>query len=182
MIAGLAVGNAQPARLITAPTRPAAATAELAVANAQPVATGGPAPAPAPAPAPSPEPQPSPEAAPAPELQPVESSPVESGPGPIVAGVEEEGGSVGPGTAVVEEFGPIEACDGGDYGIGLLLYLESVLGGEAEATLAVHFAGEESEGTFYVEGVSLGVVELVDLLLEEGECLTITAEVTAPPE
>jgi hypothetical protein len=67
--------------------------------------------------------------------------------------VDEDDDPQGPGTAVIDEFGPLEVCE-----------------------------GEESEGAIYLEGVLVGVVELVDLLLAEGECLTITVEIAAQPE
>ena len=83
---------------------------------------------------------------------------------------------------MVDEFGPIEVCEGDEYALALLLYIEMVAGGEASETLAMHFEGSESEGTVYLEGASVGVVELVDLLLAEGECLAITVEIAALPE
>ena len=152
-----------------------AAPLELTISRAEPVASGGPSPAP---PAPSPQPQPTPEPAPAPVAVPVAEPPAPPAPGPIVAGVDD--GSEEPGTAGVEEFGPIEVCDGDGYGVALLLYIESVLGEAEEETLAMHFAGEQGESTIYIEGASLGVLELVDQLLDEGECLTITVEVALP--
>jgi hypothetical protein len=83
---------------------------------------------------------------------------------------------------VVDEFGPIEVCEGDYYALALLLYIETVVGDEVTSeTLAMHFEGEESEGTIYLEGASVGVVELVDLLLTEGECLTITVEIATQP-
>jgi len=110
----------------------------------------------------------------------VEAPPSQPGPGPVVAGVDEDDDPQGPGTAVIDEFGPLEVCEGDEYALALLFYIEMVAGGEPSQTLAMHFEGTESEGTVYLEGVSVGVVELVDLLLAEGECLTITVEVAQP--
>lgn len=179
-LARAAVAGAQRATLVAESARqPGGIAAEgLAVARARPLTSDAPAGS---SPPPSPKPQPAPEPAPAAEPVPVGASPTQPGPAPILAGVEDED-SPEPGTAVVDEFGPIEVCEGDDYALALLLYIETVAGGEASETLAMHFEGAESEGTLYLEGASVGVVELVDLLLAEGECLTITVEIAAQLE
>ena len=176
-----AVSGAQRATLVSEPAgKPGGLAAEgLGVARARPL-TGN-APSSNPPSSPQPQPSPSPDPAPAAELVPVQAPPAQPGPGPILAGVEGED-SPEPGTAVVDEFGPLEVCEGDDYALALLLYIETVAGGEVGETLAMHFEGGESEGTVYLEGASVGVVELVDLLLAEGECLTITVEIASRPE
>jgi len=179
-LARVAVAGAQRATLVSDPGKPGGVAAEgLAVARARPLTSDTPSSSPLPSPGPQPAPQPTPAAEPVS----VEVPPSQPGSGPIVAGVEDEDDDPqGPGSAVIDEFGPIEVCEGDEYALALLLYIKMVAGSDASQTLAMHFEGTESEGTVYLEGVSVGVVELVDLLLAEGECLTITVEIAAQPE
>lgn len=178
--AGLEVADARRATLVAERGRPRPGTAvELGVSAAQPVAS---VPVSSPPSSPQPQPQPvsvpEPAPIPAPVVVPVAGPPTQPSPPPILAGIDEGGEE--PGTAGVGEFGPVEVCDGDEYALALLLYIESVLGEDPDQTLAMHVAGAETESTVYIEGASVGVVELVDLLLAEGECLTITVEVAAP--